>query len=365
MAEGIKLSSAVGRLVGGVMEEKAEAGINVAMWEVSKLAGIKNMFAHTFASIEDATQDEITGIAPDGITDILERFIDTTVKLATIIDKEIAGELFGEMIQEGVSNAIQTSLGGAMQTIFNLRRGSFPAMQDYANMVGQNIDSGDRIVNATVSAMAGMNAITTAFDLSRGANQQIQNSYRFLGNEIENVTTYINTQSLGIYGNILVAMNVLTSRLIHMPLEVAMVYHEVVRRIAEEHLARLNELEDTLEAIKNYLENGYMDYTTAELEASKVKAEIEATQQSYNTFISSLQTVYDDTINYIATNVGSVYSYVNLEKTQIVDNLIEVLNLINYTLDAEVKSDLVTKLNEIYETILTYREIWQKSINFG
>jgi len=353
-----KIPSAV---LGNIVGDKALGLSNVGLFEMFQ-AQFKDVVASTFSAIEDSHTDELMSISPRGITDIIAKFMESTLWVSVISNAEIAGELFGEMIQEGISNAIQTSLGGAIQTLLNVRRGAFPAMQDYNVEVGRVATEHDSVALGFVSASVGCNLMTTAFDLIRGANQEIENRFNSLLRVVENVSAQITTHALGLPGSVLLALQTIVTRLILMPLEVAMVYHDVVRRIAEEHLARLNELEDSLEAIRMYYENEFIDESMAELEALKVKAEIEASITSYNEFIESVQNEYSNAIAEVQSRVAEILNAVNPVVKSVFEKLCAVLNSLNIA-NPELKDEYLTKIRKIFYSVVGYRDMTSTNIN--
>lgn len=360
-----ELSKIPAALLGDLFSTKAEGLTNVGLFEVFKNQ-FKDLTASAFSSIEDATPDQLMTISPEGIMDILTAFMETTLWVTTISDREIAGELFGEMVQEGVSNAIQTSLGGALQTLYNVKRGGFPAMQDYNIDLGKNVTQHDENYLGFVSASVGCNLLTTAYDLVRGANDEIEQRYNSLLRVVENISAQITTHSIGIVGTIHVAMQTIITRLILMPLEVAMVYHEVIRRISEEHMARLNELEDSLEAIKMYYDEGIIDNEIlATEEALKVKAEIMASQTVFNQFINSVQNEYSNAITEIQNNVSNIINAVDPVIGKIFDELCTILNSINVASDSEVKDEFLAKIDDIIKRVAAYRDLSTIDINIS
>lgn len=360
-----ELSRIPASLVGDLLSTKAEGLTNVGLFEAFK-EQFKDLAATAFSSIEDATPDQLMTISPDGIMDILTKFMETTLWVTTISDREIAGELFGEMVQEGVSNAIQTSLGGALQTLYNVKRGGFPAMQDYNIDLGKNVTQHDENYLGFVSASVGCNLLTTAYDLVRGANDEIERRYNSLLRVVENISAQITTHSIGVIGTVHIAMQTILTRLMLMPLEVAMVYHEVVRRITEEHLARLNELEDSLEAVKKYWDEEIItNETAATTEVLKIKAEIQASQDVFNQFIASVQSEYSNAITTIQNNLSNVLNAVNPIIGKAFDELCTVLNDINVATDSEVKDDFLDKIDNIIKRVAAYRDLSSIDINIS
>ncbi|MHC1627899.1 MAG: hypothetical protein ACXQTI_03600, partial [Candidatus Nezhaarchaeales archaeon] len=95
-----------------------------------KKGDIRRSLANMMDYLEDATPHENVGIAPDGVADAFEAMLFETAHLVPYIGSEIAEEMYCEMIQEGLSNAIQFNLGGAVQSILNAWRGSYPLSYD-------------------------------------------------------------------------------------------------------------------------------------------------------------------------------------------------------------------------------------------
>jgi len=353
--------------LGGVVGDKVESLLNMGLYKGLQPT-FRDLIANTFDSITDSDSDEVLGISPDGITDIINKFIDTTVLASTIIDKEIAGELFGEMVQEGVSNAIQTSLGGALQTMLNVKRGSFAGMQDYNRDFAGLVEDSNKSALGFLSAGVGLNLIATAGDLVIGGNEELEQRYRFHMNQVENILTQINTHSLGAIANSVVSVHTVVSRWILLPIELAMVYAETLRRVAEEHLARINELADSLEAIKKYYEiedehgNPLLPENVATIEVLKIKAEVEATQQTYNSFVSILDTIYSETVDLIMDSLDSTnLSAINTAYLTIIDEMINLLNSINSP-DTSVRDNLANHLQQLLRHVAGYREFTSTNV---
>ena len=102
-------------------------------------------------------------MAPAGMLDVMNRFIRATAQVGMVIGPEVAEELFMELIQEGFSNAIQTSLGGAFQSMLNVWRGGAPPSPDELDTLIGKVADMDEDTLALMIALSGSNLPTTFY----------------------------------------------------------------------------------------------------------------------------------------------------------------------------------------------------------
>jgi len=359
----------VGKGIGGLFkqfaEQKTEDVMNYVVWKTAVALGVQHCISEGFSLFEDASTDRITGISPNGIMQIIIGMIDVAMKMAIASSKDLSEELFGEMIQEGISNAVQTSLGGALQTIWNVYRGSFPALQDYSRDVGNAIDQVDDKIASLICVLAGTIVPTIVFDLVRGANQNLEDTYKHAVGQVELAQNFVNNQAFSVLAMPLNAVNQYALRLVFMRWEAVRTYNETIRRVAEEHLARLNELEDTLESIKMWYDNKFLSEEEAITYASKIEAEFNATWASFNEYLNTAQAVLEETFNTINANFEQIRNSLHSAYNDLFDVMYKLHDLLIRSVDDDtIKSELIAKLNQVYHGVRCYREIPFKDIQF-
>ena len=364
------VAGSVGQLIGGaagdVVSEKLLTSVNLGFWHLAKPLGSADWIAYAFSSIEDADANRVIGISPVGIVDIINKMIDTAMVFSVITDRELSQELFGEMIQEGISNAVQTSLGGALQTIWNVRRGALPGMTDYASDVGQNYDAVDDKIGAFVAAGAGLNPPVTAFDLVKGANREIENRYRSAVGQAELVLNYINNEFFSVISAGLANLHNLATRARTAKVQAAILWGDVARRIAEEHLARLNEIEDTLEGIKKYFDIDALEDQTALEHALLIEAELDATEEVFDRFINTLNSKLDETYSEIDSTLPEIRTALYNAYETIFKTYYRAYKMILEGVGDDTIAQLAKeKVEEIFKGVVAYREINTIDVEFS
>lgn len=360
---GEKILTGLSRAFGGVLGEYGGAKISdiidVGLWHMTKPLGALDLLLTPLSQLEDASPDETLGYSPSGIRTVFEKFVDTMVALAPILGKEVVDELVGEMLQEGISNSIQTSFGGSLQTLLNMRRGGFPGFQDNIRNYTDHIDRYNTLILRYICAETGLNAITTALEIANSLNTNIYNKLRPLKEQTIALTSYINNHTIGHITRFITTLDVLYTRFITLPLEVSMFYAEIVRRVAEEHLARVNELEDALENIYAYYTGGIVnDEVLLETEMLKIKAELEATETIYDEYIQALEDQYSRIINTISTEISNITSKIDNALKVLYTKLIESINQLNdETLLSNELDNALAKAKNLLYGVVGYREL--------
>lgn len=355
----VGLSRALGGILGEFSGEKITNLIDAGLWHTTKGIGVLDWMISPISKLEDASPNEVLGYSPFGIRTVIEEFVNAMVNMAPVIGKELVDELIGEMLQEGISNSIQTSLGGALQTLFNIRRGGFPGFQDNIRNYGNYLDKYNTIISRYVASETGLNIITTALDLAHAFNDSIYNSISALKEQIVNLSTYINNYTIGHISRFITAVDVVYTRLITLPLEVSMFYSEIVRRVCEEHLARVNELEDALENIYAYYTGNIVtDSLLIETEMLKIKAELEATEKVFDEYMNALLGEFERILTKINSRISELTSGLNEALKVLYTKLIETINLFNdrSILDNMISNYILRAMDILYG-VAGYREI--------
>lgn len=186
MAEEAGLAAALGSAVGqiaakllsGLVEPMVEAGGAAArLFIFDKLGWTNGIIRDTLSVIETGGPDVATGMSADGVVETLHGEVWSVIK-TMFIHPELADEFVMEMISEGVSNAMQYNIGGAIQSILNTWRGSYPLEPGEVNdIVGNQIDVLDDAAAFLLMAIAGASLPATQAYAVKGANTNIQSMY--------------------------------------------------------------------------------------------------------------------------------------------------------------------------------------------
>jgi len=351
----------VGAFVGGLVREFYEVAIKptldglVSMARADTYRNIKHDDMNwAFQSLFNPSPHPIVGVCIPSLADVAWAVLHWTCAFGAAIGKEQVEELFLELIQEGFSNAVQTSIGGALQTALNVKRGGAPAPSDFVFEYARNIEFYDYEILAFACASAGLNLPLTLSELTRGVNEV---AYERFGPALD----YINNMLAEISDNSIehirlrreIARRCLIDA-IEIPRAVAERQNTILHSVAERHLARVNELEDQLLGLKKLAEAGMEDWSAVELEALKIRAELEASKEAFYEYVDAVSEaeVDADTCEFIALAALDELIAASDQLAQIYDNAIQT------ALDAlqNWMSSASDKIVETQNRVGAYRE---------
>jgi len=158
------------------------------LFMAEKLSLFRNMVTGTMASLQVAQPSGEWGYTPKGFEDVLVNMVTGSVMLSMLVGEELAEEFFAEMIQEGTSNAIQTSFGGYFQTLLNIFRGGSPLNPDDIREMYSVKDILDEKILAVNAASAGANYYATLYYLASGAMENIDRNMIAGVNQIQQLS---------------------------------------------------------------------------------------------------------------------------------------------------------------------------------
>jgi len=352
----------IGGIAGGIAGEIAsrllgdliDASGDIARTEAIIRLGIaKSWFAEAFDSMVEGTPNATIGMSPDGMIEVANRMLRATAYFGLAVGAEVAEELFMEMIQEGFSNSIQTSIGGALQAMLNVWRGGMPPNPDELEaIVGKVVDL-DEDTLALLIAMTGNNLPTTFFRVSRGFDQYVDNDIRLIREQLIDALNKLNRAISWLYersrmiaeGELDEALSVLKE-----------MYNKGINlldHVAERALSRLQELKTECETAKNWLAYSQAYPETpliTELEASYVAIEnLEEARATFNTYQSIKQTI-ETTLNNADIQIKRIIEEIDAVIGRYVEHLNNVVQVgaIDYT-------EVLNKLTNALEKVKAYR----------
>jgi len=267
----------------------------LAKYQLAKLFGLDHLLSSTFDEFIDTDPDFRSGLSTAGIMSIVDAIIKTSLWLQAVIGEEMGEELLLELVQEGLSNAIQTSMGGSMQTILNTYRGGSPLFGDDIPDIIRTLPHVDDKIAAFNLAQSGMNIFATLNYLIRGAQDVIADSYsqvqhqlaslftRSLEEELWPILTYLELAR----NNILVVLRRST--------DITEKYIDLAIDGIRTSLARVNDMIRELEGLKDQVnadvvEPDYADRTVEDInvEYNKLKEETDRFLQDTENAISQI-----------------------------------------------------------------------------
>ena len=264
-------------------------------WGWHQATGLK-MGRNLFSRFITAPKHQIHGMTSEGFVNLWLKMLDAVMYWSIHTEPEIMDEFLGEMIQEALSYAVQTSMGGTMQTIMNVYRGGSPYPPDNTSQIGRMITALDTRLAAFLTASAGYNAPTAAADLLYGALQDMDDKTAQLRPQIVRMVEDASDTAL-VY--VRVAYSLARSLLIdayQLVRELRERYAHLREQVARTHLARANEYLDSLQALKRWYEAGLIAPEEFERAVLATKLEIEASLTAYDEAIQALDEAYDEAV---------------------------------------------------------------------
>ena len=239
--------------------------------------------AKLFDSITSYDPHHSAGMSTHGILKVFEEFVRAVAWASTVLTEEIAEELYTELLQEGLSQAIQTSLGGAVSTILNYWRGGQPIYPDEIEDVGESIEDLDVDSATLLAGMAGCNLPATHFKLKRGLDRMIEGKLTQLRPQLRGLGERINDAVLWLaeraYYRALREWDDALSAV------EAAIYRAITLydHVCERALSRIQEIRSEVETLKAWWEytqahpdTPLIDEATAEITLTEDEAEVDA-----------------------------------------------------------------------------------------
>ena len=314
-------------------DEVVKGGLRLFKYELARKLGLLDLFAGTFDEICDTEPDVNTGFGTAGLIDVMDTLLRTTVIISILIGEEMSEELLLELLQEGVSNAIQTSIGGAFQTIFNVYRGSQPIYGDDITNIMKTYKFIDDKINVFNIAGAGCNLPSTLQYLMQGCLMNLGDTYAPMNQQIISILTRALEEELWMHLTYVELARVNLLNNLRRVMDIAEKYIELTIDGIETALSRLN---DMIQNAKTEISRLDADLTTEE-DAELVKTDIE-------TEFNELKKETDEFINDMMQRIES------LTLSNVQDDITRYQNALNKY--REVVGKMLSKANETYYTDL-------------
>jgi len=284
------------RVLSNLFEPIAEGVAMMARTEAWIRSGLcADTMLIVFDEMQECYPDMLTGMAPEGLAYLFEQMIRAVVISSMVLTEELAEELFTEMLQEGFSNSIQTSVGGALTTALNYWRGGQPLNADEIEQVYQNIDKFDDNVAVFLAASAGNNVLATQYRAAVGFDRHVEDQISQLRWQLRwHVDRYNDAACWPWERHFYVVGRAYEEGLsaIEAAYRRAMAIYD---HVCERALSRIQELISEVETLKSWYEwtqqhpdKPLVDEGTAELTLMEDEMELDAV---YNSAMQALETV--------------------------------------------------------------------------
>ena len=348
---GVGFGSAYGTLV-----DILRTSATWAKWKAFGYTYGYPIIADVLQKLLETEKDQNSGLSPKGMVDTIFSFIDKTIDFAMVIDEAIASQLFVQMIQQSIAYAISSSVAGAIGTTGNVYSGSAPLSTAVTNQIGANIDKLDRESRAFLSAEVGLNLPSLNFELIRGANQRIEELCRGIIRDMDNLISEWNDLALTYYRHYHSMARQRLEKALEMKESVTERAYSLLEQVANEHLARISEMLDTLEGAKQWYDAGLMTEDELNDIALRIELERQASENNYDEFkteilssISSAVTDWDTKINQALSDMtDNEIRYANLIKSIFSTLFSDVLNLAN---------EIAGYIDQAMEDVSAYRNV--------
>jgi len=326
------------------------------LWLFQQLFG-DQWWTDLFGMIQQADSSTAVTVSPSGIVKIIRDYLYRTVDIGAVVGEEIGSEGIMEMLSEGLSSAMETNFNGSIQSILNVWKGALPADLSHASGFGRILDRAETYFTLSqLMTIGNLNyVILGAMYLS--ADERLREAYSpireyhsqliSLKNEAMTklVTELINFLAMLINDTLLDAQN-FVSRI-----------ESYVQNVAEASLARVNQIEASLDSDKARYDAGLIgdeefnkrlneyniDLTTEEQLFSDYMGSVDNMISDY---VSLLDSLSSDLIALIKDYLASIESHVNAIANKVADLAS------NIGLESQLKS----KLLELYNKLKAYRQ---------
>jgi len=338
------------------IKDLIQGGSTYAKWKAFDSLFHRNFWANMFSSIEDAESSAIVPISPAGIADVSRTFTDAMCLIRTFIDPEMAEELIGEMLSEGLSSAMETNIAGALQTIMNVHRGSLPPDISDVNTLAQIIDRVDYMHMQNISLMCGSNPSTILNALLMGADQRYREIYNPFVQQYIQYVQMLNDFLLEPLNQLKQMITEICNRIIQLHILKIDEVESYLRDIANEHLARINQIHDNFEAdYINYV-SGILDYATAISRFKREELQAESTKQVFLDWYNTLMQRYDVFLSELRNKFDELVEDIWNYMTSGENNYLSILNKFNNAFDNDnIKNKIATRIVNLFKDINVYR----------
>jgi len=314
---------------------------------------LKSITADALDSMIEEDVNVNVGLSTQGLVNIFERFIKTVAYASTIMPVEIVEELYTEMLQEGFSNAIQVSVGGALQSILSTWRGGFPLNADEASEVVESVEDLDADTIGLLVAQSGSNVPTSMFRMKQGFDRYVEKELIALRTQLFEITNRLNDIiAYKVDRSTEIALRQLDESLnvIREAYGKAISLYDMV---LERALSRLQELKNECETVKSWLEWSQEHPDTPII--SQSEADIIATEnmleaQSIINSVDSILTNIDNSLSSFDVTLDNVLSNIDACVSNEVTHLNKMIQ--QGVLDVQ---EAITKINNAIDILVAYR----------
>ena len=326
------------------------------LWMFEKLFG-DQWWADLFGIIQTADYSKSVTVSPSGVLHIVRDYLYRTVDIGTVVGEEIGSEAIMEMLSEGLSSALETNFNGSLQYILNVWKGSLPPDLSYALSLGQRLDRVSELYALSQIAPIGHSPQAILEALVSGSDARLREK---LSTAKQTYLEHVTAKSSALTEHLTQAVNFVANVINELVFGAVQLLDRIdglINAIAQEHLARINQLDDNLEANKLRYDNDLIDDTKYQLRLEEINIDVDTTIQTYNEWMNDVNGLINDYATWLSNN-----------KDAIVDSILAYLNGIESAYNTVIEKirsavsgitddlDMKSKALALYEDLRAYRK---------
>ena len=348
------IATGIGLGIGyGVLSEYARYGILYAIWNAMKNRA-RHKVAEVLDSLLEGEKDPLTGLSAKGQVDTIIEFIDKTIDFIGFVDEAIATQMFVQMIQQSIAYAINASHAGAIGTLVNVHSGGMYISGAESSAVSEKSCNVDRYSRAFLGAETGLNIPSLTFNFIRGGERQLDDILRNLMTDVSRLIDEWNDLAMMYYRHYHSMARTRFENALELKENVTDRAYSLLEQVANEHLARINEMLDTVEGAKAWFDAGLLSENELIDICMRVDLERQASEADYDEYktailnaITNAETNWDTYINTALNDLEAIETRYMMLIRSILDSLFNDV--------ADLVTALANELDITIEDICAYR----------
>ena len=337
----------------GVLSEYGRYAILYGKWK-AMIETARNKVAEVLDSLLEGEKDPMTGLSAKGQVDTIIEFIDKTIDFIGIVDESLATQMFIQMIQQSIAYAINASHAGSIGTLANIYSGGMYISGAESPNITEKLKNADRHSRAFLSAETGLNIPSLTFNFIRGGEGQLDNMFRNLMGDVSRLLDEWNDLAMMYYRHYHTMARSRLENALELKESVTDRAYSLLEQVANEHLARINEMLDTIEGAKAWFDAGLLSENELIDICLRVDLERQASEADYNEYKNAI-------LNAITNATTNWDTYINnaLNDLDVIEE--KYMWLIRGILDslfndvATFVDSLASNINVTIEDVCAYR----------
>ncbi|RLE48634.1 MAG: hypothetical protein DRJ18_01590 [Candidatus Methanomethylicota archaeon] len=357
------VATGIGASVGfGVISEYARYAILYAKWKYF-INNARNKVAEVLDALLEGEKDPLTGLSAKGQVDTIIEFIDKTIDFIGLVDEALATQMFVQMIQQSIAYAINASHAGSIGTLANVYSGGMYISGAESSGIGEKAENVDRYSRAFLGAETGLNIPSLTFNFIRGGERRLDDALRNLMTDISRLLDEWNDLVMMYYRHYHSMARTRFENALELKESVTDRAYSLLEQVANEHLARINEMLDTVEGAKAWFDAGLLSENELIDICLRVDLERQASEADYNEYktailnaISNAETNWDTFVNTALDDLTVIETKYMMLIRSILDSLFNNV--------ASIVEGLANELNITIEDVCAYRST-EKVVTVG